>query len=307
MEPTVKVIAGPLEYGSAPFWYHKTQTLYFVNVFQSEIHQYDPKTNKHTCAKVGDQPVGFIIPLGDFDDKYLLGYGCDLVAVTWDGHSNQISKLVKVEVVETNENRISDGKISPSGVLFVGRRTSGPGHLISGNLSMNQGSLYSFKNCSSKKLLCDISISAGMAWDHNERTFFYTDSPEYRVERFCYNDETCELEQGCILYQFKDDNLCGFPCGITIDYDEHLWVSCFNDGQVLKIDPKIGRATTKIEIPHCPQITSVAFGGPNLDVLYVTSADINIKGKYKNAGSVFQVSGLGVRGNLSLPLYLMNK
>lgn len=58
---------------------------------------------------------------------------------------------------------------------------------------MNQGALYSFKNCDMKKLLSNVSTSAGMAWNNNGNMFFYTDCSEYRVERYCFNSDTCDL------------------------------------------------------------------------------------------------------------------
>lgn len=75
----------------------------------------------HITCLPGYKPVGFIIPIEDFENKFMIGYGSDLAAVTWDGQSDQVSKLVIVENVETmSDNRISDGKISPQGILFVG-------------------------------------------------------------------------------------------------------------------------------------------------------------------------------------------
>ena len=46
------------------------------------------------------------------------------------------------------------------------------------------------------------------------------------------------------------------------------------------------------------QITAAAFGGPNLDELYVTSAQLVVNGVKQPhpAGAVFRVTGLGVRG-----------
>ncbi len=44
------------------------------------------------------------------------------------------------------------------------------------------------------------------------------------------------------------------------------------------------------------QITSAAFGGPNLDVLYVTSAEAWGPGGESAPGSIFEVTGLGVTG-----------
>jgi L-arabinonolactonase len=46
-------------------------------------------------------------------------------------------------------------------------------------------------------------------------------------------------------------------------------------------------------------LTSVMFGGPDLDILYVTSMGRPIKGvpqREPHAGSVYAVHGLGVKG-----------
>lgn len=57
-----------------------------------------------------------------------------------------------------------------------------------------------------------------------------------------------------------------------------------------------------------PSVTSVAFGGPQLDVLYVTTGSINMLGfnfgvPLPVAGALFAVTGLGVKG---LPMYKLN-
>ena len=56
-------------------------------------------------------------------------------------------------------------------------------------------------------------------------------------------------------------------------------------------------------LPH--SITSCAFGGPNWDILYVTSACIGLTAEQKaaqpEAGSLFEVTGLGVRGVPTVP------
>lgn len=52
----------------------------------------------------------------------------------------------------------------------------------------------------------------------------------------------------------------------------------------------------EIQIP-ATQTTSVAFGGPNLDILYVTSAALEKYGEIGQlAGSLFKVTGLNVKG-----------
>jgi len=54
-----------------------------------------------------------------------------------------------------------------------------------------------------------------------------------------------------------------------------------------------------VAIP-APQVTSACFGGPDLDILYVTSAAIGMDDEglaaYPDAGGLFAVTGLGIRG-----------
>lgn len=69
--------------------------------------------------------------------------------------------------------------------------------------------------------------------------------------------------------------------------------------QVIKIDPRAGKKLLQIDFPT-KNVTSCAFGGPNLDILYVTSAehflsDEELKAQ-PDAGAIFAVTGLGARG-----------
>lgn len=83
------------------------------------------------------------------------------------------------------------------------------------------------------------------------------------------------------------------PDGMTIDADGNLYVATFNGYTVFKIDPRTGTVLQEIKFP-CKQITSVAFGGPELDVLFVTTASIG--NQPEPAGTTYKVTGLGVKG-----------
>lgn len=88
------------------------------------------------------------------------------------------------------------------------------------------------------------------------------------------------------------------PDGQTIDTDGNLWVALFSGGRVVKIDPR--KPETLLDTIHFPanQITSVAFGGPNLDELYVTSANIS-NGPYSvgtEGGVLYRVTGINAKG-----------
>lgn len=61
-------------------------------------------------------------------------------------------------------------------------------------------------------------------------------------------------------------------------------------------DFRSGKILLEIDIP-AKQVTSVAFGGPNLDILYVTTAATERDSKQPPlAGHLFKVSGLNATG-----------
>lgn len=82
-----------------------------------------------------------------------------------------------------------------------------------------------------------------------------------------------------------------------------------DDLQVLEVDPSSGKLIRTVRMP-ASKITSVAFGGPNFDILYVTSARRGLSEKDLTkeplAGSLFAVHGLGVNGLRSLPVKMAN-
>lgn len=69
--------------------------------------------------------------------------------------------------------------------------------------------------------------------------------------------------------------------------------------KVIHVDPRTSKKLGQIDLPT-PNPTSVAFGGPNLDVLYVTTATYGLSEddikKDPTAGHLYQVTNIGARG-----------
>jgi gluconolactonase len=118
-----------------------------------------------------------------------------------------------------------------------------------------------------------------------------------------------------VWFTLQKLSIPGIPDGMTIDSDGNLWVAVFGGGRVLKVDgSKSETLLDTIEIPaeqvialDCSvkkllsvfQVTSVAFGGKNLDELYVTTAAVEIQNKKPVRpvdGAVYKVTGTGSKG-----------
>ena len=90
--------------------------------------------------------------------------------------------------------------------------------------------------------------------------------------------------------------------GATVDAEGNYWLTVPFAARVQAYSPAgklIHEVELPIDIPTCCE-----FGGPDLDVLYVTSAQLRRAGKpirnVEIAGGLFTITGLGVTG-LELP------
>lgn len=99
-----------------------------------------------------------------------------------------------------------------------------------------------------------------------------------------------------INFKINDTRPAFVPDGMTIDADGNLYVALWGGYKVLKINPINGEILLEIKLP-CEQVTSAAFGGPDLDILFVTTAGTEVnKPQPAPAGALFKVTGLGVKG-----------
>jgi len=87
------------------------------------------------------------------------------------------------------------------------------------------------------------------------------------------------------------------PDGMTVDAEGYLWNARFGGGVVVCMAPD-GSTDWVIEMP-VRGVTSVTFGGPDHDVLYVTTSGGEWGGARdpsEYAGCLFAIHDLGVRG-----------
>ena len=67
----------------------------------------------------------------------------------------------------------------------------------------------------------------------------------------------------------------GRPDGMTTDAAGRIWIAHWGAGCVTCRDPIDARELLRVRLP-ASQITNVAFGGPALDTLYVSSARVGL-------------------------------
>ncbi|KAK0086013.1 hypothetical protein PV325_004036 [Microctonus aethiopoides] len=295
---SIEPIAGPYTLSEGPYWDKENNVLYFVDIPKQNIYCFNPETKHITHTHLSLGPVGVAVPKAGKPNTFIAGSGTKLVQVLWDPKSDNLNPTVKVLAtvdVDRNGTRFNDGKVDPAGRFWAGTMGEKNGVITNG-----QGTLYRFDNNGTPtKILSPVSISNGLTWNHNNDTFYYIDSPTREIVSYNYNNITGDISNKCTVFSLEENNIPGAPDGMTIDKADNLWIAIYNGGRVIQVEPKSGKLLRTVNLPAA-EITSVAFGGSNFDVLYVTSASQSLTEEQLKeqpyAGYVFAVHGLGVSG-----------
>ncbi|XP_075898641.1 regucalcin [Nelusetta ayraudi] len=278
--------------GEGPVWEELDQTLLFVDIGGQKIHRWNSLTNHVQSVDTGDM-VGFAVPRRC--GGYVAGVGRSVVAVDW--LTGGMASLAQVDHDKSN-NRLNDGKVDPTGRLLAGTmgREIRPAVVQEG-----QGSLFSVApDLTVTRHLDQVSISNGMDWSSDQKTFFYIDSLSLTVDALDYDVTTGIMGNRRVVYRLEEGE--GLPDGMTLDAGGGLWVACYNGGRVLQIDPNTGVRLRTVTLP-VSKTTSCCFGGSDYSDLYVTSASLGLEQAERLeqplAGNTFRVTGLGVKGRPS--------
>ena len=265
------------ELGEGPSWDSEQKVLYWTDIANSVVHVYHPIEGTNETIPIG-QNVGAVVV-----DEH-----GDLIVATEYGLHRYIMKEKKLELIEDPEvgmsqNRFNDGKCDAKGRFFAGTMDKGG--------SSPTGSLYCLNSdMKVEKKLSDLTISNGLAWNMANDTMYFIDTPTRKVFVFDYNLETGEVTNQREVITFPEE--LGNPDGMTIDTEDKLWIAGWGNGKLSRWDPVKGELLAVFEVP-AKQVTSCAFGGDNLDTLYITTARIGLNEQeleqWPLSGSLFRL------------------
>ncbi|KAJ8944497.1 hypothetical protein NQ318_011755 [Aromia moschata] len=298
MSPKIeKVVDRTFELGESPHWDAETQTLYFVDINGHTINKYVPATKLHTHSYIGSN-VSFIIPVAGKTDEFVIGKNREVVLISWNGDTEK-AEIVKTLFEVDSEypgNVFNDGKCDPSGRLWAGTIGAPPVDLD--KIVDGRGSLYSFSNNKASKHISGLGISNGLAFNEQLKKFYYIDSRKGTLDEYDIDFKEGTISNGKPVFTLKKHGLEGFLDGMTIDIDGNIWAAVPTTTKLIKIDPR--KPDTLLETIEFPakEVTAAAFGGPNLDELYVSTGRIAVKGLNftSDDGPMYKVTGLNTKG-----------
>lgn len=279
--PEVKEIVPELAFraeattGEGAIWHPERQTLFWVDIEGQTLYEYQPEKKECSSWKF-DRMVSTVVP--ETDTTVVVSLQNEIVRVNLS--SGETSSIAPIPD-EEGKIRCNDGKCDPEGRLWVGTMGFGA--------PKGAGTLYCvLPDGTVTPKLDRVTISNGIVWSGNKRFMYYNDTPTGKVARYLYDASSGDiLHDGTAVALPKGT---GAPDGMTIDSDDNLWVAQWGGFGVYCYNPYTGELLTKVNVP-APNVASCAFGGKDLDTLYITTARAGLSDEelkeYPLSGSVF--------------------
>ena len=242
--------------GEGPLWDEERQVLYWVDILSSLLYIYDPATGENRVLDVG-RHVGTVVTRASGGLMLAVREGF----ASFDLETQELTLIANPEAHITG-NRFNDGKCDPAGRFWAGT--------MAYESPSNQGSLYRLDtDFSVHKIFGDVAISNGIIWSLDHTTMYYIDTLRKNVRAFDYADDTGDISNERVIINVPEE--IGMPDGMAIDSEGMLWVAHYGGSCVSRWNPNTAQLLEKIDLP-VTQVTACAFGGPNLDILFITSA-----------------------------------
>ncbi len=277
--------------GEGIFWCPQERVLYWVDIaMPSRLHRYEPRTKKHDAWPMPEM----ISSLAKRRDGSLLiasHHGLNF----FDPTTQSFTHVASPEAAHPN-NRANDGAPDIRGRFWYGTMSNNIGPDASDiPIAGPTGMLYRVEP-DLRVIPVDgpIGISNGTCFSPDYRTLYFADTLAEAI--FAYD---LDPDSGAISNKriFANPQGYGYPDGSTVDADGYIWNARWEAACIVRFSPD-GKIDRVVEIP-ASRVTCCAFGGEELDTLYVTSSRMNVSSeelaKHPQAGGVFALKP-GVRG-----------
>jgi sugar lactone lactonase YvrE len=187
------------------------------------------------------------------------------------------------------DNRLNDGKVDRQGRFLAGSMDTmedGP-----------NGALYRLDpDLRVTTLENRIVVSNGPCWSPDGGTFYFSDTWSGQISAYDYDTAAGAISNKRCFARMGHEG-AGFD-GATVDAEGCVWSALVYVGKLVRYWPD-GSVDRIIDMP-VKKVTSVMFGGPNLDILYVTSMAKPPLPRFPPdpvlRGSLFAIYDLGIRG-----------
>lgn len=268
--------------GESPVWDDRRGRLYWVDGTACKIRYHD--VGSMACHSI-DTP-SIVGSVGLTEDGGLVAGLVDGFYLV-DVESGAVKPLYIPE--HQNEHaRFNDGKVDRQGRFVCGGM---------GVQAEPVGELMRVSADGSAQVLANgIRIANTLGFSPNGDTMYFSDSLDRIIRAYSYGADDAALTEPRMFADTQ--RFASSPDGATVDCEGCLWVALVQAGKIARFTPD-GELDRMVQAPT-DMPTCMAFGGPDLTTLFVTSIKNSGSGRaisrHPLGGHVFAIEGLGVAG-----------
>lgn len=268
--------------GECPVWVPEEQVLWWMDISNPSLWHFDPASGKTQTWPL-PKPIGSFA-LRKSGGFFLAGRAGLATMAGPDGPVEWID----MPNTRPADTRFNDGKVDSHGRYWVGS--------MDRNLTNPIGELYRVDpGFALTKMDSGFTISNGIGWSPDDKTMYFTDSPPRCIYAYDFDAAPGTLKNRRVFVQF--DDAPGRPDGLTVDAEGFVWSARVRGWRIDRYDPD-GKLERTINLPFA-RPTSLVFGGPKLETLYITSSTLSLTdeelARQPQAGGIFAVE-TGIKG-----------
>lgn len=264
------------ELGEGILWDARRKAIWWTDIQRCRMYRYLPASDQLDSFQTPER-LGCFAPVAG-KDVFIAAFASGFAY--FDPFTGRVDWLQTVDK-EQASTRLNDGRTDRQGRFWAGS-------LVEGDRNTGvTGALY----CVDHQQRCErkvggLLISNGLCFSPDSAWMYHTDTTTARIDRYEFNATTGDLGERSTFV--ASEGGC-WPDGACVDASGFVWSAQWGGGKVCRYSPD-GKLDIELLTP-ASQPTCVAFGGPKLDLLFVSSANQDLDQEalkqQPGAGNVF--------------------
>lgn len=273
-------------HGEGVLWDERSRCVWWTDIHGKNIWSFDPVARSPACFAVPARVCCFAPRArGGLVVAFAEGFAL------YDPESGERRDLARFEP-DLPGTRLNDGRTDRAGRFVAGGMDEANGQPVSSVWRVDA-------DLSATRLFGGVTCANGTCFSPDGRIMYFADSPRRTLDAIEYDPATGAVGARRVLGSFDGP---GVPDGACTDADGFIWIAIWEGYRVERWSPD-GRRDLTVEVP-VRKPTCCAFGGKDLDVLYITTSRLGSSeaelAREPTSGSLFAFRP-GVRGLLDTP------